>query len=112
MSPIWQVVLAVLGSSALFTFIQFLISRHDAKHGELKKLEKKIDKSERDSCRTQLLVLMSQYPDQTEEILLVAQHYFIDLGANWYMTSIFKSFCKKQGIELPEWSRSEEKNGI
>lgn len=110
MSPIWQIVLAVLGSSAIFTFIQFLISRHDAKHGEIQKLEEKIDKSERDSCRTQLLLLISQYPDQEEEILLVAQHYFEDLKANWYMTSIFQKYCKAMDIEIPDWAMTQNNN--
>lgn len=37
-----RIILAVLGSNALFTFIQFMISRHDAKDDKFKKLGEEI----------------------------------------------------------------------
>lgn len=106
-----DILLTALASTGFFSLIQFLIKRRDEKKGKFKQLtesieglKKKIDKQERDSCRTQLLFLMAFYPDNTGEILKVAEHYFKDLKANWYMTSLFAAWCKKRGIELPDWA--------
>lgn len=114
-----EIVLAAFASTGLFGFVQFLVKRHDDKRGKAKQLadsieslKKKIDRQERDSCRTQLLLLMSDFPDNSDEILKVAEHYFKDLSANWYMTSLFGTWCKRRGIELPSWAmrlREDEK---
>lgn len=112
-----EVLLAAFASTGFFGLIQFFVKRHDDKKGTAKhltdsiqSLEKKIDRQERDSCRTQLLLLMAIYPDNVDEILKVAEHYFKDLQANWYMTSLFASWCKKRGIEIPAWAAGINKN--
>ena len=46
-------------------------------------------------------------PEEQTEILKVAQHYFVKLKANWYMTGIFKKWCDEQGLE-PEWFDSNQ----
>ena len=84
--------------------IKFFVERHDAKHDATARLEKKLNTLEKDSVRTQLLVLMMHYDDGNEgEILEVAQHYFKDLGGNWYMTTLFYKFVTKKKIACPEW---------
>ena len=112
-----EIILAVFASTGFFSLIQFLVKRHDERKGKAKQfadaidsLKKKIDRQERDSCRTQLLLLMAIFPDNTDEILKVAEHYFRDLKANWYMTSLFAAWCKKRNIELPDWATGINRN--
>lgn len=96
-------------------FIESLILRHDEKKGtmesvieRLDKIDKRQDVSERDSCRTQLLILLNHYPDHTEEIMKVAERYFGGLHANWYMTSLFNKWLERSKIGKPEWFDKEE----
>lgn len=97
------IIIAVIGSTGLATLIQFFISRHDKKHDRLEHIEKQLTKTEADSVRMQLLFLINQMPDEDQEILTVAQHYFCDLRKNWYMTSLFEKWCKKQNVPIPSW---------
>jgi len=94
---------AVLSSAGLFALIQFLISRHDKKHDRLEKIEKQLSKTEADSVRMQLLFLISQMPEEHQEILTVGEHYFVDLRKNWYATSLFSKWCEKEGVPVPGW---------
>ena len=94
-------------SGGVLGFVQFLIKRKDDKEqraedkqdddikGTLKKLEK-------DGLRTQLLLLLLLQPDEETEILKIAQHYFVKLKGNWYMTSMFSKWCKTRDLR-PEW---------
>lgn len=98
-STVTTIVVAILASNALFAFLQFLITRHDTKKnvkGKLKTLEK-------DGLRTQLLLLILMQPDEQQEILTLAEHYFKDLHGNWYMTSIFNKWLQKSDVAKPEW---------
>ena len=100
-------VISAMTSGGVLGFIQFLIKRKDDKEqraenkqdddikGTLKKLEK-------DGLRTQLLLLLLLQPDEETEILKIAQHYFVKLKGNWYMTSMFSKWCKTRGLR-PEW---------
>lgn len=38
-----QILLTILGSGALFSFLQFLLTRYDKKHDKVSELEKKVD---------------------------------------------------------------------
>lgn len=116
---------ALIGGG-LIGFIQFLISRHDKKHDRIAELEKKFDekfenlnkkidsisskqtKQEMDQCRTQLLLLISDYPKEYAEIMKVAEHYFSPvekggLGGDWYLTNLFNRFLTEQNLGKPEW---------
>ena len=105
----------ILGGGALVTavvtLIIFLIKRHDERSdkndetvAELKDIKKQMNKMERDSVRTQLLVLMMSYTyGDASEILTVAEYYFVKKKGDWYMTSMFQKFCEKEGIPLPPW---------
>lgn len=112
-----EIILAAFASTGFFGLIQFLVKRHDEKKGKVKQLcdsieqlKKKIDRQERDSCRTQLLLLMSDFPDNTDEILKIAEHYFKNLKANWYMSTLFVKWCKKAEITLPDWAMKLKEN--
>ena len=108
--------------AAVISFIIFMIKRHDEKEGEFKQVndtlkeikdQAKLDKDEankrfkvleKDIVRTQLLLLMYNYEnDDKHELLQVAEHYFVKLKADWYMTTIFNRFLTKQKIAKPDW---------
>lgn len=67
------------------------------------KIEKRLDKNEKDNVRLQLLVLFSDYSQNTQEIMEVAHHYFVDLGGDWYLTSLFDEWLIKTKHGKPEW---------
>lgn len=109
------IILAAIGSTALFSFIQYLITRHDKKTDKSDKVVKDIEelkalivKIEKDNCRTQMLVLMSDYPEEKLEMMKVSEHYFGDLKGDWYMSSMFNKWLAKNGIEKPTWFDEEE----
>ena len=87
---------------------KFLIERHDKKVEKAEDKEKEhiqgtLKKLEKDGLRTQLLLLILMKPEETSEILTLAQHYFVDLKGNWYMTSIFNKWLEEHEIAEPEW---------
>ena len=90
---------SVLLSNGLFALIQFLITRHDTK----KNVKGKLSILEKDVLRTQLLLLILMKPEEQQEILTIAEHYFKDLKGNWYMTSIFNKWLTTEDIAEPEW---------
>lgn len=98
------ILLAILGSNALFVFLQFLITRHDTK----KNVKGKLAVLEKDVLRTQLLLLILMKPEEKKEILTIAEHYFKDLQGNWYMTSIFNKWLKASFVAEPEWFDSKQ----
>ena len=98
------IVLAVIGSNALFAFLQFLIGRHDTK----KNIKGKLIVLEKDVLRTQLLLLILLKGEEKQEILTIAEHYFKDLHGDWYMTSIFNKWLKEKTLAEPEWFDCEE----
>lgn len=118
---IWAVIGSCLGSTGLFTLLGQIIRNRQEKNDkkdtlrkevqELRKeqqeLRKDVKRLERDSCRTQLLLMMRDYPDERAEILQLGAHYFGDLDGNWYLSSLFAAWIKKQGIEKPDWFDKE-----
>ena len=107
MTVVIQMIITALGSVGFYSFIQFLITRKDNRKDLLGKIVKALDKAERDNCRTQLLLLMSDYPEERKEIFTLAEHYFADLKGDWYMTAIFRRFIKDENIEPPVWFKDE-----
>lgn len=83
-----------------------IIARRNRKSGketDIEQIKKKLERQERDSCRTQMLLLMANYPKHTEEIMRLAHEYFVDLHGNWYMTAMFNKWLEENGIGKPEW---------
>lgn len=106
------IILAVLGSTGLFTFIQFLITHHDKKKGVLAEIRKDIkelkqfSKDERlDLLRIQLMTLTHIHPENIVEIMEVAEEYFMKYNGDWYMSSLFKEYLENQGMEVPLWMK-------
>lgn len=98
------IIAAVLGSNALFAFLQFLIGRQDTR----KNIKGKLDRLEKDVLRTQLLLLILLKGEEQQEILTIAEHYFKDLHGDWYMTSIFNKWLKEKRIADPVWFDNKE----
>lgn len=114
-------VISALTSGGCLAFVQFLITRRDKKKDEesgvsaaieklnsrLESLEKEIKnkmrKQEKDSLRTQLLVMIIWRPTEKKEILTLGERYFKELRGNWYMTSIFNKWLEEQDVAKPEW---------
>ena len=104
---ITTIVLAILASNGFFALVQFLITRWDTK----KSIKGKLDHLEKDGLRTQLLLLLLMMPDETKEILTLAEHYFrkppYGLGGNWYMTSLFDKWIVQHNSGIkPEWFKT------
>ena len=95
---ITTIVLAILASNGFFALVQFLITRWDTK----KSIKGKLDHLEKDGLRTQLLLLILMQPEEQTEILKIAEHYFVKLKGNWYMTGLFSKWCDAHGLE-PDW---------
>lgn len=111
-STIATIIGAVVTSSAIIGFIQFLISRKDTRNDVLKEIKDKLKEQERDILRTQLLLLILLQPKEQQEILTIAERYFAKppagLGGNWYMTSIFNKWLLNADIAKPEWFDSDK----
>ena len=115
MSDLTTILVAVVSSNGLVEVIRWLVNRRKKDDELIKRLDtfeentnSKLNKNEKDNVRTQLLVLMSDYPERLDEIMEAAHHYFVDLKANWYLTDIFKDWLKNKGIDIPDWLGKEE----
>ena len=98
--PTWAaILLGVIGSAGFWATVQFLITRWDKNKG----IEKTLKKLEKDGCRLQLLLLISDYPHEKREIMTLAKYYFEDLEGNWYASSIFRAWLEKNEIPEPLW---------
>lgn len=117
-----DIAIAILGSSALTALVtgifglinNSMAAERDAKQKKIERTEgletltRKLNKLEKDSVRTQLLLLMSDYSGNQQEILEVAQHYFADCKGNWYMTSMFSRWLTDNNVGQPEWFKGGE----
>ena len=99
MAPVTEIVLAVIGSTAISSLVQFFVNRHDQR----KHFGDKLNILEKDTLRTQLLLLILLRPQEKHEIITIAEHYFADLHGNWYMTSIFNKWLEDTNTAEPDW---------
>ena len=97
---ILPVILAILGSGAFFSFLQFIITRHDLRKGWT---AQNVD-------RLQLMVLIADYPRKVDEILKLAEHYFVELRGNSFLKELFADWLKSQNIQEPEWFANLKEN--
>lgn len=74
---------------------------------DMQKIMHRQNISEKDELRTQLLLLMADYPDEMAEIMKLAEHYFGDLKGNWYCSILFSRFLEEKGIAKPEWFKQD-----
>lgn len=70
---------------------------------EQKSIRDDIKKQEKDNIRTELKLMISDFPDDTTDILKLADHYFVKLEGNWTMANIFNDWAKAHNVEIPTW---------
>jgi len=106
-----EILAIVLGSNALTVLITAIITAVSNRKGRLKKIEEDLEvikkgqkQEEKDTLRTQLLMMIADYPNEKTDILKIAEHYFKDLDGNWTATNVFnhwvQTYC--EGAQ-PEW---------
>lgn len=119
-----DILIAVIGSGTLgilITKIFDLISERNklkAKQkedqeklqNELSEIKAAVKLNEKDNIRTQLMVMIKDYPYETNDILRLGEHYFKDLKGNWVLTDIFGSWATGHGVIVPWFPEVEKKN--
>lgn len=63
-----------------------------------------------DTTRTQLIMLMEHQPHNHDTIVKVAERYFCELMGDWYLTSLFRDWAKRENISIPENISTATKN--
>lgn len=104
-----EVAVAIIGSGALSALISgliTLISKRMDKNDKVENIEAQCKQNEQDMVRLQLLLLISDYPEETQEIMRVGQRYFDEMHGNWYMTAIFNKWLISNGHAKPEWFKN------
>ena len=109
------IILGLISSGALATVVTAIINTINNRKGRLANIEAKLTAieanqrlAEKDSLRTQLLLMIADYPREEQEIMKLAEHYFKDLHGDWYATSIFNKWLERDAsCGKPEWFRSE-----
>lgn len=76
---------------------------------KVEELEKNQKTAEKDALRTQLLLMIADYPEEKTEILKLSEHYFSNLHGNWTATAIFNSWLEKYNVARPEWFNTQIK---
>lgn len=88
-------------TGTLITCSSFISSKiTESVDKKLDNISEQLDNIKLDSTRTQLLTLMSNYPDNESEILKVAYHYFKELDGDWYMSELFSEWAKERNIDV------------
>ena len=95
---------AIIGSGALSALISGIFGLIQNRKS---KLRKQLERLEKDSLRTQLLVMMSDYPTEVQEILTLGERYFCQLKGDWYLTSLFNKWLEKTHTTSPTWFNKE-----
>lgn len=111
------ILIALLGSSGLFTVIQLLLNRYFNKKDKidevsqlLSALKKRIHLSELSDSRTQLLILINHYHDNHYAILKEAENYFCTLKGDSWMIEILTKWAEEEDINIDYIKRVHEEN--
>lgn len=109
----------LLGGGAVFSFIQFWVTRHDAKKSDIDLLKREVSairKSQEDMAvrvsRMELINLIRDDSENVDAILQVAEHYFIELDGNAYAHAMFEKWAKAHDVPvgwLPKLKERERK---
>lgn len=68
-------------------------------NGRLDGMSGQLDQLQVESTRTQLITLMSSYPDNKSEILKVADKYFNEYNGDWYVTELFEQWAEEHDVD-------------
>ena len=92
----------IIGTALLSIGSWCITQANAATNEKLDTISSQISGLEMDSARSQLLVLMSDYPDNESEILKVADYYFNNLKGDWYITDLFSKWAESRGINVDD----------
>lgn len=97
----------ILGSAGLFSFIQFMIGRHDTKERKLEQIrhqlnaiETKCDRNELATTRLQLIFLIDSQPQNKDTIMQTAERYFVAMDGNGEAWALFYAWAEKNNINV------------
>ena len=100
----WETITAIAVAVVGSNLIQFFVTRRDSKKG----IREQLRKLEKDSCRTQMLMLLKFFPEKTDEIMTLAEHYFGTLKGDWWLTPMFTTWIKDRELITPKWFNAED----
>ncbi len=113
----------IFGAGGVFSCIQYFVNRHDKRSDSLKRIEKKIDDSKKETLkridevnkkcdknelattRLQLLYLLNAQPDNEDAIEQTAYRYFIELGGNAEAWQPFYRWAKEHNVDT-DWYKA------
>ena len=115
------IIIALLSSGVLSTLITAVFQYLQTKKSKKDGMESKVDdiiadqekimasqkRHEGDIVRVELKMMIADFPDDENDILRLAEHYFHDLHGNWVMAAIFKKWLTDRHLELPNWFEEE-----
>lgn len=101
-TQIITIIVAMLGSTGLFTLAQYLISRHDNKNDRLGLIEKLLKDIELDVTRIRLRLIIKDEPKNHDSIMRIAHKYFIELDGDEEMFDVYRKWQKKEKVNT-EW---------
>ena len=115
------IMIALLSSGVLSTLITAVFQYLQTKKSKKDGMESKVDdiiadqekimasqkRHEGDIVRVELKRMIADFPDDDNDILRLAEHYFHDLHGNWVMDAIFKKWLSDRHLELPNWFEEE-----
>lgn len=105
-----EIVIAILGSGALSALISGIFglimarkSRQKEIEEDLNDIKRRLEIAEKDAIRTQLLVLIKDFPEEKTDIMRLGEHYFVKCTGNWVMSDIFLKYLRDNEIPIPGW---------
>lgn len=107
MDLLTTILLAAIGSSGFFAFLQYLISRKDNKSTNLKEIETslahcatRIEKNELADAQTHILILINHYPTEHTAIKAELEYYFGVLHGDSWVWEIANKWADREGVDI------------
>ena len=111
------ILVALLGSSGLFTVIQLLLNRYFSKKDKINEvsqslsaLKERTHLSELSDSRTQLPMLINHYHDNHYAILKEAENYFCTLKGDSWMIEILTKWAEEENVDINYIKKVHEEN--
>ena len=112
---ITTIILACIGSTGVFSLIQFLLARYfnrkdgkDEIKGALKTLTERANTGDLNDSRIQLLMLINHFPHDHRAILTEAENYFIKLQGDSWMIEIITKWAEEENVDIEPIKRAHE----
>ena len=52
--------------------------------------------------------MISDYPNEVNDILRLGERYFNELKGNWVLSDIFKKWAVEKNVSIPVWMEDEK----